>query len=326
MPRISASDRLRRLLALIPWLAANPGAAIEEICGRFEIEADQLRADLEVVWMVGLPPYTPDQLIDVVVEDDRVWLHLGDFFASPLRLTPDQALALVGAGSTLAATPGADADGPLGRGLAKLAASLGLGAGDPVDIHLGDAAAEVVEVLREAAAARQRVEIVYYSYGRDELTTRQIDPIRVVADQGQWYVSAWCHRAEGDRLFRVDRIRSVRTTEEHFDARPSAPGQGYRFDPDGARVRLRLAPTVRWVVDQYPTTVVREQPDGGIEATLPVSALPWLERLLLRLGPDAELLDLEGVDDGGDDVRRSAARRVLTRYAADSRSEHTGTV
>jgi proteasome accessory factor C len=301
-------------------LAEHPGAAIVEICTRFEIEADQLREDLAVVWMVGLPPYTPDQLIDVVIEDDRVWLHLGDFFASPLRLTADQALALVAAGSTLVATPGADPDGPLGRGLAKLAASLGLGPDEPMDIHLGDAGSESLEALRTAAKERRQVEIDYYSYGRDELTTRRINPYRVLADQGQWYVNGWCHRAGGERLFRVDRIRAIRPTDARFEAPTTPPEQGYDFDPDGTLVRLRLEPSVRWVVDQYPTIAVEDRPDGATVATLAVSARPWLERLLLRLGPDAAVVDLDGAPENGDDVRRSAARRVLARYAADPHS------
>ena len=267
--------------------------------------------------MVGLPPYTPDQLIDVVVEDDRVWLHLGDFFASPLRLTPDQALALVGAGSTLAATPGAEADGPLGRGLAKLAALARPRRRRPGG-HPPRATRrqECWSILRAAAAARQRVEIDYYSYGRDELTTRQIDPYRVVADQGQWYVSAWCHRADGERLFRVDRIRDVRTTEETFERPAIGPGPGLRLRP--GRGPGAAPPRPRGALGRRPVPDDRrcsEQPDGDVEVTLPVSALPWLERLLLRLGPDAEVLDLDGVADVGDDVRRAAARRVLARYA-----------
>jgi proteasome accessory factor C len=316
MPRVSASERLRRLLALIPWLADHPGAAIGEICTRFEIAPDQLREDLEVVWMVGLPPYTPDQLIDVVIEDDRVWLHLGDFFASPLRLTPDQALALVTAGNTLAATPGSDPDGPLERGLAKLAASLGLRPEEAMDIHLGDAESESLATLRAAVRDRHRVEIDYYSYGRDELTTRRIDPRQVVADQGQWYVAGWCHRAEGERLFRVDRIRAIRSTGEHFDAEREPAAVGYDFDPDGTTVQLRLSPAVRWVLDQYPTISVEEEDDddGHALVTLAVSARPWLERLLLRLGRDADVLRLEGTDETGDDIRRAAAERVLARY------------
>ena len=46
-----------------------------------------------VLFLVGVYPHTPDQLIEVVIEDDRVWIHYADWFARPLRLTPPEALA-----------------------------------------------------------------------------------------------------------------------------------------------------------------------------------------------------------------------------------------
>ena len=132
MSRPSAGDRLRRLLALLPWLADHPGSTITEIGERFGIDPKQLLDDLNVVWMVGIPPYTPDQLIDLEIDDDRVTVNLGSYFRRPLRLTPAQAVALVAAGQSLVSVPGTDPEGPLARGLAKLAEALQVepGAGD----------------------------------------------------------------------------------------------------------------------------------------------------------------------------------------------------
>ena len=76
MGRPSAGERLKRLLALLPWLAAHPGSTIAEISERFGLSPQQLEDDLAVVWMVGVPPYTPDQLIDVEFDGDRVSVNL----------------------------------------------------------------------------------------------------------------------------------------------------------------------------------------------------------------------------------------------------------
>ena len=89
--------------------------------------------------------------------------------------------------------------------------------------------ARYLGALGAAAEAAERVEIDYYTFGRDQLTTRAIDPRAVFAAAGQWYVDAWCHKADDDRLFRVDRVRGVRPTGEKFDRadRPRCrPGVG----------------------------------------------------------------------------------------------------
>ncbi|MBV6507266.1 MAG: Protein PafC [Acidimicrobiales bacterium] len=314
MSRLTASDRLRRILAMVPWIVERDGPTVDEICQRFDVTRPQLLEDLEVLFMVGIYPYTPDELIDVRIEDDRVWIDLADFFRRPLRLSHAQGLALVAAGSSLLAVQGADESGPLARGLAKLAAALGVNPDDVVEVHLGPAETRTLALLTEAALAGHRVEIDYYGYGRDERSRRIIEPHRVYADSGQWYVAAYCLRAEGDRVFRLDRISEARRLEERFEvvAEPLQLGV-FRPEEKDPRVELDLEPGARWVIEQYPCESVVELGGGRIRVTLAVSARPWLERLLLRLGRDANLVSCTG-DQALLGARREAAQRILDRY------------
>ncbi len=310
---LTAQERLRRMLAIVPWVAGQPdGATIEEICRRFDLEPDQLQACLDTVFMVGVHPYTPDALVDVIVDHDRVQIRLPDFFRRPLRLTPAQAFALLAAGRSLQSVPGADASGPLARGLAKLAATLGTESSAVVEVDLGEVAGDDLALLQQAAAEGRSVEIDYYSYGRDAQEVRRVDPWRVQAAQGQWYLEAWCHRSEAERVFRVDRIRSVTLLDDTFERPvPASPLEVFRPTADDPRIVLDLAPRAAWVVGQYPVEAVEERPDGRLRVTLAIAAIPWLERLLLRLGPDATVVD---APDGLAGAGEAVARRVLERY------------
>lgn len=318
--RTTAADRMRRVLAIVPWIVANPGQKVADVAQRFGLTEEALLADLGVVYMVGLPPYSPDALVDVQIDDEgRVTIRLADFFSRPLRLTPGQGLALLASSDGLLSMPGTDADGALARALAKLAAALGVGdeAGPRIDVHLGSAEGRLLERLRSAATAATEVEITYYSYGRDETTTRAIAPWRVFADTGQWYVHAWCHRAEGERIFRVDRIQDMTELDRPAAVRPDdgvREGEGV-FHPriEDPRVTLELAPEASWVIDAYPCQDVTDVGDGRLRATLVITALPWLERLLLRLGPQATVVGSSGLDDAAGLAARTADR-ILTRY------------
>ena len=116
MPRLSADDRLQRLLAVVPWVAARDGPRLADVAARFGCREDELVDDLQLLFLCGLHPYTPDMLIDVDIADGRVWIRYADYFARPLRLTPAEGLGLLAAGRTLLATPGADPDRPPGPG------------------------------------------------------------------------------------------------------------------------------------------------------------------------------------------------------------------
>ncbi len=226
-------------------------------------------------------------------------------------MTPDQALAIVATGRSLASLPGTDPDGPLSRAIAKVAAVLGV---DPatIEVDLGEATAATLDLLRRAVDDHRQVELDYYSYGRDERTHRSVDPHRVYADQGQWYLEAYCHLTDDERIFRVDRIRAATLLDETFEAPADVPSLGlFRAEADTPRVTLDLSADARWVVEQYPVESTEELADGGLRVRLAISARPWLERLLVRLGPDARVVETAAeLADAGPD----AAARMLARY------------
>lgn len=312
MPVTSAEVRLHRLLAIVPWVAAHDGPSLAEVCARFGCGEDELVDDLQLLFLCGLHPYTPDTLIDVDIAEGRVWIRYAEYFARPLRLTPAEGLALLAAGQAVLAEPGADASGPLARGLHKLAAAVGVAETEAVEVALAPAAAEVIATLRDAARDHRQVEIDYYSFGRDGWSVRVVDPYAVFSAAGQWYVSAWCHAVEDERLFRVDRVRAARSLETGFVGPAAQPDFAvYRPRPDDPRVTLELEPQARWVVDQYPAETVDELGGGRARVTLAVSERAWLERLLLRLGPAARVVggDADAARAGGE-----AACRLLARY------------
>ncbi len=317
-PRLTAADRIRRVLAIVPWIVSNPGVEVAEVARRFDLDPDDLVDDLNVVWMVGIPPYTPDALVEVTIEDGRVWIHYADFFSRPLRLTPDQGLALLASTDGLLSVPGTDPDGPLVRALDKLRTSLGGDGEQIVDVDLGSADPAILATMRDNAASKTEVEIDYFSFNRDTHTTRRITPWRVIAQEGAWYVESWCHVAEAERLFRVDRIEAARPTGTASDKLPVVDATtSSTFSPgsNAARVTIDLSPEAAWVAETYPCERISEGPDGAQRISLAVSARPWLERLLVRLGPRATVVDgeIDGVPAA--EVGAEAARRILSRYS-----------
>jgi proteasome accessory factor C len=298
---------LRRLLAILPWLADRGGVPISEVASQFEMPESEVVALLELAACCGLPPYTPDQLIELIVSDEWVSANLGDHLARPRRLSAAEGFTVAASARAILAVPGADPEGALGRALAKLETVLG--DRDRIAVDLDEPTN--LGVVRRAIAARERIEIDYYSASRDERTTRRVDPYAAFTSEGHWYMDGLCHLAGGARLFRIDRIQAVRLAGERFDA-PEArsPGQVFVPGPEARVVRLSIPNSARWVVEAYPCTDVEERADGGLLVTLAVAGTAWLERLLLRLGPEAEVIDPPDLVDAG----RRAAQRVLAAY------------
>jgi proteasome accessory factor C len=311
--REGADARLGRLLAIVPWIAANDGPSLEEVCRRFGVTEKELLADLNLLFMCGVYPFTPDVLIDVHIADGRVWISMADYFRRPLRLNAQEALALVSAGRAFLAFPGTGPGGPLAGALEKLDHALGLAGGEALDVDLAEVDADVLATLRSAVGQRVKVRLDYYSYGRDRRSTRVVHPWRIFNQGGEWYLEAWCEAVGAERHFRLDRIEALALTGETFappPGRSETESTAVVFHPDPADPVwvLDLDPPAHWIAEQYPNESVEERAGGVLRVRLRAAPAAWLERLLLRAGPHARMVE-------GDSVTgRRAAARILALY------------
>lgn len=296
-PPQRASERLRRLLTVVPYLVRHGGTRVSDAAVLFGMSERDLLADLDLLFVSGLPPYGPGDLIDVDIQDGRIWISMADYFGRPLRLTRSEALAIYLRATALVEAPGLEEAPALASALHKLAEALGPEGLGGLPQRVGSAGAgqrpETLDALRRAAASRERSRIEYYAASGAETTEREIDPEEVFFALGNWYVAAWDHRSDSERLFRADRIRSISGTGERFRPR-GLQGAGrplYTRGQDDLHVTLRLAPEARWVAEYYETSRTTELDDGRLEVDLPAGRLEWLDRLLLRLWPAAEVME-----------------------------------
>ena len=290
--KITAKDRMSRLVAAIPWIAAQDGASIDEISQRFNYPRKTLLADLqEVVFFVGVPPYTPDTLIQVTIDDDLVWIEYADWFARPMRLSGAETLALLAAGEAALGFDNQDHAGALARGLTKL--RLSTGSSDTVEVRLGSGPADRLPTLRTAADEQHCVDIGYYSYGRDTRTERRIEPSRFFVDAGTWYVGGYCHLAQEERVFRVDRIETIELTDELFSNEASKADEPTFSVADAPRATIEVSVDRERLFDGLPIDDRHIEGDR-LEVVLPVLSQRWLTQMMIRLGPDAELRDSPG--------------------------------
>lgn len=302
------ASRLARILALIPYVLAKDGAKVSDIVERFGYTEAELTRDLNTVFFCGLPGYTPGDLMEAYIDGDEVVIDAADYFARAPRLTSMEALGLIAAGMAILGSGQGSPE--LEKAVNKLTKSLLPDAGAAIDVDVsGDS--KILAALKSAATERRVVRITYRSLTREEETVRDIEPWAVVTTLGNWYVQGHCRMVDAERVFRVDRIRQMQVLDEEFE-RPSSltePGIGYTPSDDDIAARIRLSPGARWVLDYYPVDVLKETKTGTeIRFTSPDAEIP--ARLLLRLGPEARLVE-------GEEVRTrlvAIAETLLTRY------------
>lgn len=300
--------RLTRILSMVPWVIAHQGASVGDVCERFGYTERELLEDLNLVFVCGLPGYGPGDLMVAYVENDEVIVDMAEYFSRPFRLTPAEALGLLASGSALIST--SQAPEVLEQAVGKLASALGIDRDEAIVVDLAGES-PLVNVLRQGVSEARAVELTYTSLGKGETRERIVEPWSVFSTLGNWYLSGFCRTAEGERVFRVDRIQQAQLTDQTFipPAEPPPPEVRYTPSEDDVRATIELGERARWVAEYYPVEVLS---DSGSEMVIEFSAADAsvAARLLLRLGTDARLITGTETEAALNDLRT----RILTRY------------
>ena len=306
---LDAGDRLRRLLAVLAYLARVGEARIADLARRFGVDEEVLVGELELAACCGLPPYTPDQLLELVVDDERVVAYGLDALRRPQRLTPEEGFAVAAAARALLAVPGAEHASPLSSALAKLEAALGA---DRLEVQLESP--EHLALLRRSVEEQTLVEIDYLGAAPGRETRRVVEPHAVMALEGRFYLDAYCHLADAWRRFQLERISSARPSSTRF-ARRRVPEElegprAFRGGPGTAVVLIAVPEGRQALLDRLAAGPLEPAGGGRVVVPIRVGDANWLGRLLLRLGPEAEVLHPRELFD----ARAEVARRALARY------------
>jgi proteasome accessory factor C len=299
----AVSTRLVRLLNMVPYFQANPKITKAEAAADLGVTVKQLEADLDQLWMCGLPGYGPGDLIDFEFSGDTVEVTFSAGIDHPLRLTSPEATGVLAALRALVDVPGMVDPEAARSAIAKIESAAGTAN------HGHDAAAvdepapiesEAAAAVREAVHDNRALSIEYYSASHDLLSSRIVDPIRVVLVADHTYLEAWCRSAEGVRLFRLDRIVDAHVLDE-----PSAPPEPavqagpdtslFDADPSLPSATLLIAKSASWMFDYYPLRVLSELNDGACEAAMTYASDDWMARFVLGFGSAVRVLEPESL-------------------------------
>lgn len=276
-------DRLRRLLTLVPWLAAHSGITKAEAAAHFGITQRQLESDLELVTVTG-PGVYGGELVDIAFEDETITVVDAQGLLLPLQLTPDESAALLLGLRALQQLP--DVDAALVAGLME---KLAIPTDDDILVEVSPG--PYATVIASAISARCDLEITYAHPVRDAVTERRVTPREIVTRDGVDYLNAWCHTAGAVRTFRLDRMRScVAGAPSDIDARPRS--EGVRVPPE--RARLLVDPAHAFLLEEVTAAVVGTSGDL-LEVEFRYADEDWLVAWLVNAGAAVRCAEPERV-------------------------------
>ncbi|MBD8347617.1 helix-turn-helix transcriptional regulator [Dysgonomonas sp. HGC4] len=213
-------NRIDRLSAILIMLQSSSSVKTKHISDRFNISVRTVYRDIKALEDAGIP----------ITGDSRVGFSLVEGFKlPPLMFTEEEAF------SFLAAERLVDRFSDFGfkenyrSGIEKIKAVMRLAERETIDnfsptidsldfqFQNPTDSQNILQAVMRQIANRKQIVISYFSYNKQELSNRKIDPIGIFFSMSNWYLIAFCHIKKDYQTFRVNRIKNIIETDNNFE-------------------------------------------------------------------------------------------------------------
>jgi len=279
----SAVNRAARALDLIPYILENPGIELDSLAEKFGITQKQVLSDLEIIFLCGLPGYTPYELIDLTFEDGIVTVIDPQVLDKPRVFTQSEAIVLnLGLSIMKAALRDKMTLERIETLQSKLQSKfksisvVSIAMGNPPNFY---------EMIIQSIKDKSIVEIVYHSVSKDAISKKILAPQNVYVSAGNYYMSAIDLKLSQERNYRLDAITECVISSGVYELADL-------IDDSSEEFNFKIVTGSLFLIEKYSTLFKSvERIKGEYVASGRISNSEWLQRLVISNAPDLRLVE-----------------------------------
>ena len=298
-----ASNRALRAMDLIPYVLENPGVSTTELAQNFSVSVKQIEEDLSLIFMCGLPGYTPYDLIDLVFEDGVVSVIDPQVLTKPRNFSKTEHVAVVlGLEILKSLIPdNPDYQARILQVLSKINKSI-----PNVEVIIKkEKSFQYFEIINQAIKMKQILKIVYNTESKDVQKARSIAPLRMYLQSAQAYLVAYDPVARIEKVFKLSNIISCEIGEISDTFSSMA-------EEELVKVEIVVDEKHLFFVERNSSIIVaQEQIAGGIKVILKVRSMDWIKRAIVSNAPGIQVISPPELASWA----RETASKMISFYA-----------
>ena len=301
----NAAQRALRTMDLVPYILENPGISTVDLAAKFSVTQKQIEKDLQLIFLCGLPGYTPYELIDLTFEDGIVSIIEPQVLTKPRNFSSNE-MVVIKLGLEILREINVNEPNKLDKISTLLQKVHRQTDQDSVLLAKEISSSPYYSVISTAISQRKQLSIEYQSVSKDQLSTRLIVPYNISMLNGNLYLSAYDMDRQSDRVFKLDLINKCEIGERtELDlVKSTATDQIVELMVD-VNLTNFIERNTSIIVDQRLTA-------DGIKVTLKVNNLEWISRAVISYAPNINVISPIALSE----MIEQRAKNLLNAYSS----------
>jgi predicted DNA-binding transcriptional regulator YafY len=279
----TAAVRALRTMDLIPYILEHPGISISQLSKIFNVSEKEIKKDLQLAFLCGLPGYTPYELIDLTYEEGIVSIIDPQVLNKPRNFSSNERVVIALGLEILKELNRLNSENL--RKIENLQKKfLNQKEENPVIIVSEDLSFLFLNIIHQAIHERRIVTFKYQSISKDVLSSRKILPYKLYLQNGKLYLSGYDFQAQSDRVFKADQILSCEIGD---------PSESKKFDSDQQEEVIELIVNRKnFNFIERNSSIILDQVivDGQLHIKIRASNFDWLKRSILSNAPSIKVV------------------------------------
>jgi len=298
--------QVNRLFEIIYILLDKKSVTAKELAQRFEVSSRTIYRDVDTLSSAGIPIYTekgkgggisllPDFVLNKSILSEREQNEILTALHSLSHVMTDETKDVLNRLSTLfnrTATNWLE-----------------------VDFSDWSYSNDFFNDLKIGILEKRIVSFEYFN-AQGERSKRRVEPIQLWFKSKAWYIKAYCLNKDGERLFRLSRIKNLVLTDETYPEREPIPEPPppppTECQSTEVTFRMRVHPDLAYrVFDGYDDESIARQPDGSLIVTTTWTEDYWLYTYILSHGEYAEILEPQHLRN----TMKTMLQKMIDKYS-----------
>ena len=301
----NAAQRALRTMDLVPYILENPGISTVDLAAKFSVTQKQIEKDLQLIFLCGLPGYTPYELIDLTFEDGIVSIIEPQVLTKPRNFSSNE-MVVIKLGLEILREINVNEPNKLDKISTLLQKVHRQTDQDSVLLAKEISSSPYYSVINTAISQRKQLSIEYQSVSKDQLSTRLIVPYNISMLNGNLYLSAYDMDRQSDRVFKLDLISKCEIGER-------AELDLVKSTSIDQIVELMVDVKLTNFIERNTSIIVDHRLTAdGIKVTLKFNNLEWISRAVISYAPNINVISPIALSE----MIEQRAKNLLNAYSS----------